>query len=197
MNGYRQFCGLAVALDVIGDRWNLLIVRELLIAPRRFGRLRAALPGIASNLLTDRLRDLEQAGIVHRADDPARKAVEYSLTAQGQDLREAVHALVRWGARFMAAGPRDGDTVRGEWLGLAAEALLAPAAEVRADVEIVTDGVTLDLARADDDAHARLRGPAAAVLGTVAGALPPAAATALGVTVEDPDGLLPAPARRA
>ncbi len=63
---YGQYCGLARALDVVGDRWNLLIVRELLIGPARFGELREGLAGVATNLLTGRLRDLEANGVIER-----------------------------------------------------------------------------------------------------------------------------------
>src|SRR5687768_10280070 len=91
---YRQFCGLARALDVVGDRWTLLIVRELLVGQRRFGDLQAGLPGIATNLLTKRLRQLEQDGLVARQldDDPAR-GVGYVLTARGAELRNTIDGL--------------------------------------------------------------------------------------------------------
>lgn len=187
MRGYRQFCGLAVALDLIGDRWNLLVVRELLIGPRRFAELRDALPGVASNLLAERLRTLEDSGLLTRDDAPGRKAVTYALTEDGQTLREPVLALVRWGARRMAAGPRPDDAVRPQWVGLAAQALLEPRTGPL-DVRTTTgDGdVTLTLSTAARTAT--VQGPPAAVLGTVAGALPPGAAP--GVHVDDADGLL-------
>ena len=69
MRSYRQYCGLARALDVIGERWSLLIVRELLDGPRRYNELLEGLPGIATNLLTDRLRNLEADGVLRRLDD--------------------------------------------------------------------------------------------------------------------------------
>src|SRR5690625_6913914 len=93
---YGQYCGLARALDVVGDRWNLLIVRQLLMAPARYGELRDGLPGIATNLLTDRLRDLENAGVLERRLSDGGSAISYALTEWGAQLREPIYALVRW-----------------------------------------------------------------------------------------------------
>ncbi len=192
MSGYRQFCGLAVALDVVGDRWNLLIIRELLIAPRRFSQLRAALPGAASNLLTERLRTLEDRGLLTRSHDPNRKAVEYSLTPTGGGLRESVHALVRWGAQFMAAGPADGDLVRGEWIQLAAEALLPNATVDAVEPKLDQEGRVALTIRADDvdAAVVQITGAPAVVLGTLAAAIPIERVHAFGVDIEDRDGAL-------
>jgi DNA-binding HxlR family transcriptional regulator len=95
---YRDRSGLAAALDVVGERWTLLLVRELLAAPRRYGQLLEALPGIGTNLLANRLRDLEAAGVVARVLAPARQsAVVYELTERGRALRPAVDALQAWG----------------------------------------------------------------------------------------------------
>src|SRR2546421_5058094 len=89
---YEQFCPLARALDVLGERWTLLVVRELLLGPRRFSDLRAHLPGIAPALLTQRLRDLEAAGLVRRAElpPPAARTV-YELTERGRGLDAVVY----------------------------------------------------------------------------------------------------------
>jgi len=191
VSGYHQFCGLAVALDVIGDRWNLLIVRELLIEPRRFRQLRELLPGIASNLLTARLRTMEEAGIVSRADEAGKKAVVYSLTPRGAQLREPVFALIRWGAGFMTDGPRDGDTVRGEWVGLAAEALLPPGPQIRASATVDENSgrVRVELGAESAEGRAVLDGPPAAVLGALAGALSIAALAQRGGSIDDPHDL--------
>jgi DNA-binding HxlR family transcriptional regulator len=95
---YRDRSGLAAALDVVGERWTLLIVRELLRAPRRYGELLGALPGIGTNLLVNRLRDLEAAGVLHRVLAPSPpSAVVYELTDRGQGLQPAVDALEAWG----------------------------------------------------------------------------------------------------
>jgi DNA-binding HxlR family transcriptional regulator len=96
---YGQYCGIARSLDVVGDRWALLVVRELLyLGPRRFRDLRLALPGLAPNLLTRRLRELERAGVLARArlPDPARVAV-YRLTRRGRALEPVLRALLQWG----------------------------------------------------------------------------------------------------
>lgn len=95
---YRERSGLAAALDVVGERWTLLIVRELLRAPRRYGELLDALPGIGTNLLVNRLRDLEAAGVVGRAlARSPQSAVVYELTDRGRALQPIVDALQAWG----------------------------------------------------------------------------------------------------
>lgn len=201
MSEYHQFCGLARALDVIGDRWNLLIVRELLIADRRHHELRAALPGIATNLLSARLQDLAAAGIVQRCDEVGRKAVRYRLTDLGQALRGPVYELVRWGATFMTAGPRPGDVVQPQWLGLAVEALLpttglptAGGIGVHADgldltVRLTPDGVRVTPGR-QAGVDATVTGPTAVVLGLFAGALTPRSPATRTVEIHDPHGLI-------
>jgi DNA-binding HxlR family transcriptional regulator len=103
MRSYGQLCAAALALDVVGDRWSLLIVRELLFdGPRRWTDLRAGLPGVAKNLLAERLRDLEAAGVVERAADE-----RYALTARGRALEPVLDALVRWGAPLITGAPAD------------------------------------------------------------------------------------------
>ena len=104
VRSYGQFCGLARALDVVGDRWNLLIVRELLVGPMRYGELAASLGGIATNLLADRLRSLESSGVIERRLGQT-SGVVYALTPWGSELREAVEALIRWSFPLMVSGP--------------------------------------------------------------------------------------------
>lgn len=120
---YGHYCGLARALDIVGDRWNLLIVRQLLIAPARYGTLRDGLPGVATNLLADRLRDLEAAGVVEKRLG-AGGVPEYALTPWGAGLREPIEGLIRWSGPLMVRGP-EGDRFRAEWLLLALPALLS------------------------------------------------------------------------
>lgn len=120
---YGQYCGLARALDVVGDRWNLLIIRQLLVAPARYSELLDGLPGVATNLLTDRLRDLESAGVVERRLADENNAIVYALTPWGAELREPIEGLIRWSTPLMVRGP-DGDPFRAEWLVLALAALL-------------------------------------------------------------------------
>ena len=119
---YGQYCGLARSLDAIGDRWTLLIVRELLLGPLRYNELRTAVDGIATNLLADRLRDLESAGVIER--QVARPGgVAYALTPWGAQLREAVESLVRWSTPLMISG-RGSDAFSPRWLAVALPALL-------------------------------------------------------------------------
>lgn len=121
---YGQFCALARALDHIGDRWTLLVVRELLTGPKTYRQLQGSLPGISPNLLVERLRSLADDDLVVRSDDPPRsKAVAYTLTDAGRALEGAVFELIRWGARWMVTGPRD-DHVDANWAVLALQALL-------------------------------------------------------------------------
>ena len=95
---YRQICGIAKALDMLGERWTLLIVRELLLGPKRFGALRDALPGLSANLLSARLRSLTDAGIIERVELPAPASVEaYGLTERGEALRPMMESLAVWG----------------------------------------------------------------------------------------------------
>lgn len=119
---YGQYCGLARALDLVGERWALLVVRELLLGPRRFTDLLDGLPGVSTNVLATRLRRLERAGVVARSilPPPAASAV-YELTDYGRALEPAVAALGRWGAASLGErGP--GQALRSHWLALALKA---------------------------------------------------------------------------
>ncbi|HEX2231788.1 MAG TPA: winged helix-turn-helix transcriptional regulator [Thermoleophilaceae bacterium] len=118
-HGYQQYCGLARALDVAGDRWTLLIVRELMPGPRRFTDLIDGLPGISRNLLTERLRALEREGIVARQELPPPAARQvYELTADGRDLADAMVPLIGWGAGRLGRR-KPTETFRARWAGLA------------------------------------------------------------------------------
>ncbi|TCO40181.1 HxlR family transcriptional regulator [Kribbella antiqua] len=143
---YGQYCGLARTLDVVGDRWNLLIVRELLIAPARYRELLDGLPGVATNLLTDRLRDLETAGVIERRLAEESNAIVYALTPWGAELREPIEALIRWSTPLMMRGP-GGDRFRAEWLVVALRALLAGRPHVRrsSTIGIAVDGQLLQV----------------------------------------------------
>lgn len=106
---YGQFCGLAKAVQVLGERWALMIVRDLSVGARRFKELHEGLPGVPTTVLTTRLRELEQAGIVERAV-PARpsRGLLYTLTPYGQELTPVLDALGQWGAKRMSApSPHD------------------------------------------------------------------------------------------
>ena len=115
---YRQFCGVARGLDLVGERWALLVVRELLLGPRRYTDLAGGLPGVSTNVLSTRLRQLERSGVVQRRvlPPPAASAV-YELTPYGRDLEPIVLALGRWGARSL--GPHGEEALCSHWLALA------------------------------------------------------------------------------
>lgn len=158
MRSYGQFCALARALDVIGERWTLLIIRELFAGDSRYSDLREALPGIATNLLAQRLRDLQEHGVIEARQAPAPvRATVYRLTPRGRDLGPALQALVQWGAPLLTG--RDRDEFRMHWMVLGLPALfhgadvsdLAPLEIiVRADGQVATltvdaEGVSMDV----------------------------------------------------
>ncbi|MCX3062996.1 winged helix-turn-helix transcriptional regulator [Streptomyces beihaiensis] len=115
---YDQFCAVARALDAVGDRWTLLIVRELLAGPRRYTDLHADLPGVSTDMLATRLKDMEQGGLAERRrlSMPA-SAYVYELTARGRGLLPVLQALGEWGAPGLAER-RPTDAVRAHWLAL-------------------------------------------------------------------------------
>jgi DNA-binding HxlR family transcriptional regulator len=97
---YDDPCGIARALDVVGERWALLVVRELVLGPKRFTDLRAGLRGVSTDVLSQRLRQLEQAGVLGQITLPRPAATRaYELTARGRELEPVLHALGRWGSR--------------------------------------------------------------------------------------------------
>jgi DNA-binding HxlR family transcriptional regulator len=106
--GYGRFCPLARALDVIGDRWTLVIVQELLKRSSRYNDLARRLPGIGTTLLADRLRKLEAAGVIERRPRAVGEGVEYALTERGHALDAALEALRRWGVTYLTDPTADG-----------------------------------------------------------------------------------------
>lgn len=176
MKSYGQYCAVARALDVVGDRWTILIVRELLIAPKRYGELRAGLPGIATNLLAERLQHLLEAGVVERTDD------RYELTARGRELEVVVDALFRWGLPLMVTG-QGGDAFSADWLGPALCRLydgVAADPPRTIDVAIGEDSLRLVVGPdgprvgpvGDERADATISGTPDQVLGVLSGMLP-------------------------
>jgi DNA-binding HxlR family transcriptional regulator len=157
---YGQHCALAVALDVVGERWTLLLVRELLIRPRRYAELLAALPGIGTNLLAERLRSLTEEGLIQLVD-PGDRRSGYELTERGRALEEPVLALARWGLETMAGHAAAG-TVRPGWSMLGVQALMDDSRAAALDEDymfIVDDDVFTIRVRSG---HASVRGDAAA-----------------------------------
>ena len=154
---YEQYCPMAHALDLVGDRWALLVVRELMHGPKRYTDLVDHLPGIGTNILAARLRDLERNGVVTRRTLPPPAASKvYELTDYGRELRPAMHELALWGARSLGP-PTDNELFEG-WLSNAMDIALASLApsgrfEFRAGPEIASlvDGEVVDGAIDDPD----------------------------------------------
>ena len=125
---YEQYCPMAHVLDLVGDRWALLVIRELMHGPKRYTDLAEHLPGIGTNILASRLRDLERCGIVakRRLPPPAASQV-YELTEYGRGLRPVIRELALWGAQSLGP-PTDEDELFPGWLENAVDAVLAPIA---------------------------------------------------------------------
>lgn len=157
---YRQYCGLARALEIVGERWALLVVRDLLLGPKRFGDLRRGLPRIPTNILATRLRELEEAGIVRRRVLPRpAAAVVYELTSYGEELRPIVLRLGAWGARSLG-DPQPDDTVTADSLVLALHATFQPDAArgLQAAYELHVGNIVLH-ARINDGTLEAAEGP--------------------------------------
>lgn len=106
--GYGRFCPLARALDVVGERWTLVIVQELMKRPSRYSNLARRLPGIGTTVLADRLRKLEAAGVVERVPGSVGEGVAYALTDRGMELSDTLEALRRWGVSYLTDPTADG-----------------------------------------------------------------------------------------
>ncbi len=190
VRSYRQYCGLARGLDIVGDRWALLIVRELLEGPRRYNELLDGLPGIATNLLSERLRGLEHGAVIERREDR-----RYALTAWGQGLREVVYAFGRWAAPLMAR-PAGDDAFRGHWLthpiNVLFDGIDRRRPRLTVEVDVGDEPVTIESAagrvRAIPGRAAApdlvLSGAPDGIVGLLAGRLDPARAAKRGVTIK-------------
>jgi DNA-binding HxlR family transcriptional regulator len=190
VKSYGQYCAIARGLDVVGDRWTLLIVRELLTGSRRYGDLQEGLAGIATNLLADRLRHLEQHGVVERDSRGT-----YQLTKWGQGLAEPVYALARWAAPLMAE-PAGDDQFRSTWLVPVVANIFDGVDPSRPDttieirtgdspMSIVSTGGRVQLQPGSADSpDLVISGPPEGVIGLLAGAFDKAAATERGVSVD-------------
>jgi DNA-binding HxlR family transcriptional regulator len=125
---YGQFCGLARAMEMVGERWSMLIIRNLFAGPQRFTDLRKGLPAIPTNILSARLKQFEEAGLATRRALPhPERAVVYELTDHGRDLEPALIALGRWGARTMTE-PRPGEVVTAESIAMSFRTAYRPEA---------------------------------------------------------------------
>jgi len=197
VRSYKQHCGLATALDLVGDRWTLLIVRELLIRGGcRYTDLQKGLPGIATNLLAERLRELESAGIVAREEAPPPVATTlFRLTERGRALEPAILQLGLWGAPLLARGAK-GAATQPHWLVLPLKIFLKDrtprerdaSIEVRAGreslaIELSSGAVKVRLG-APEQADATVTGKPEKLLEFFAGKLDKAAASAAGIAIE-------------
>jgi DNA-binding HxlR family transcriptional regulator/putative sterol carrier protein len=185
---YNQYCAVARSLDIVGERWTLLIVRELLTGPKRFKDLLEGLPGIGTNLLTARLKDLEGYGVVHRGILPPPAASKvYELTELGRSLEPVITALGCWGLEFLDA-PAQEDDLRPAWALVAMRSALKQEAthglqetyEFHVDEEAfhlrVTDGEVEALQGPAVDPDLVVRGDTQAFLDLAAGRVVPAEA---------------------
>jgi DNA-binding HxlR family transcriptional regulator len=185
---YNQYCAVARALDIVGERWTLLVVRELLTGPKRFKDLLGGLSGIGTNLLSARLKDLEKHGIVRRTTlPPPAGSNVYELTELGWLLEPVIVALSRWGAKFLS-DPRQEDNLRSAWAVVAMRSALEPkvASEIRETYEFRIDEEAFHVRVEDGEAKARqgpavnpdlvMRGNTRALLALATGRLGPAEA---------------------
>jgi DNA-binding HxlR family transcriptional regulator len=203
MRSYGQYCSIARALDVVGDRWTLLIVRELrLRGPCRFTDLKNGLPGIAANLLSGRLKELEEVALISREDAPPPIATTlYGLTEDGLALEPVLKALGLWGQRYMTV-ERPDDAFRAQWLAYAPAWFTtdtdpgAPPAVIQlvasgeqAVIELAEGRVRTRTGRAADP-DLVLDGPPRAVLGLLTGLVDVSGAVQIGLTVRGRTDLL-------
>jgi DNA-binding HxlR family transcriptional regulator len=178
--GYGQFCGVARALEVVGGRWTLLIVRDLLIGPKRFKELESGLPGIPTNILSSRLKELEEAGIVTRTLRAPDSSVAYELTPYGLELEDAIVRLGLWGAKALGP-PRETDFFNLSSLAVALRASFhpenAPARDLLFEIRVngihlpilVSDGQAIVPAESNAKPHAAIEGPPTVVAELLAG----------------------------
>lgn len=131
---YGQYCGVTTAVELVGERWALLIVRDLLVGPRRYTDLKQGLPRIPTNILSTRLKELQEGGVVRRVPIP-RCGLVYELTEYGRELEPIVLALGRWGFQSMGE-PAEGDVVTPDSLTMALRTAFR--AEVAADMPVTT-----------------------------------------------------------
>ena len=193
---YNQFCPLASTLDLVGERWTLLVVRELLTGPKRYTDLRAGLPGIATDLLGRRVRDLEQAGLVRRTElPPPAASVVYELTDRGRELEPVLLALARFGLGELHESPAADEVVTADRLHLFLRVLFDPDAASGlvesyalaangVEVGVSVDGGKLrvlhDIAELPDPPAVRIHGDPPTIFGLLAGRLDEHAAVADG-----------------
>lgn len=159
---YNQFCATARTLDLVGERWTLLLIRELLTGPKRFGDLQNSLRGLGTGLLSARLKHLEREGLAEKVTlPPPARTPAYALTEAGRELEPAVLALARWGLKWAMGERREGETFHLGWTVLGLRSCFVPeaAAGLRATYEFRV-GDEVFHAHVDDGAVETLHGPA-------------------------------------
>ena len=145
---YGQFCAIARSLDILGERWTLLIIRELLTGPKRFKALLENLRGMGTNLLTKRLKTLQEAEIIIKSTIPPHNISAYKLTEHGKGLEPVLISLIQWGSGYLATGPGD-DYVRAGWAILGLKGLFNP--ENAKDIDLTTQFEIFDPAKSFTD----------------------------------------------
>ncbi|WP_068053064.1 winged helix-turn-helix transcriptional regulator [Nocardia xishanensis] len=159
---YNQYCATARTLDIVGERWTLLLIRELLTGPKRFGDLQASLRGLGTGLLAARLKHLEAEGLARKITlPPPARTPAYALTEAGEELAPAILALARWGLKWAMGQPRESETFHPGWAVLGLRACFDPsaAADLRAVYEFRIDDEVFH-ARIHDGTIETLHGPA-------------------------------------
>ena len=204
MKTYGEYCAAAKALDIVGDRWSLLIVRELSIrGPCRYSDLRAGLPGIATNLLAERLRELEDAGVLLREEAPPPIATNvFTLSARGRELEGVLRTLAAWGMPLLLRPAKD-DAIRAHWLVLPVRLYLRDTMPDKPPITLVIrlgdEALTIDAGTgqvatrlgAAPAAHATISGSPQLIVSVISGSMTLSDATAWGLGFEgDPAALV-------
>ena len=186
---YGQYCGITRALELVGERWALLIVRDLLVGPRRYTELAAGLPRIPSNILAARLKELQAAGLLRRA--PRSRVVVYEPTPYGRELEPVVLALGAWGFKAMG-DPRDEQIITPDAMTMSLRTAFRPqvaaglpptayAAHLGpAELLVRVDGPTLEVARGDGPADLTFAAAGPGIRRIISGELAPERAIATG-----------------
>ncbi|GAB3965443.1 winged helix-turn-helix transcriptional regulator [Actinoallomurus acanthiterrae] len=159
---YNQYCATARTLDIVGERWTLLLIRELLTGPKRFGDLQNSLRGLGTGLLSARLKHLEREGLAQKVTlPPPARTPAYALTEAGEELELAVLALAQWGLKWAMGERREGETYHPGWTVLGLRSIFVPESAVglRATYEFRI-GDEVFHADVDDGTIATLHGPA-------------------------------------
>lgn len=159
---YNQYCATARTLDLVGERWTLLLIRELLTGPKRFSDLQASLRGLGTGLLAARLKHLEREGLARKITlPPPARTPAYALTEAGEELGPAILALARWGLKWAMGEPDPAETFQPGWAVLGLRACFDPqaAAGLSAVYEFRIDDEVFH-ARIDDETIETLHGPA-------------------------------------